>query len=137
MQELQSLRNVGKRLSEVRTRLGISQIPFAETLGISSSAYKNYERGEREVPLKLIIDICEKYEVNPAWLILGKGSETQVDIGEIIEASVIATHEFLSSEHKSISPERSGKIVSHLVNYALQEGELTKEYATSFLKAAI
>ncbi|MCI0999821.1 helix-turn-helix transcriptional regulator [Ochrobactrum sp. C6C9] len=135
MQQRDSVSEIGRRLAEVRQDLGFHQIPFAETLGVSQSAYKNYERGERETPTRLIIEICNRFGVSPAWILLNRGSKFQKDAGDLLEDAVIATDEFLQQRSIYFSPEKKARVVRHLYEYALEHGELGSTYTDSALSA--
>lgn len=57
------------RLKELRESVGLSQKKMAGTLGISESAYQNYEYGIREIPSRVIARACETYGCNFDWLV--------------------------------------------------------------------
>lgn len=48
---------------KIRTRLGLSQIKFAQLLGISPSTLQNWEQGRRkpEGPAKVLLNIADKH----------------------------------------------------------------------------
>lgn len=62
----------GNRLKEVRANLGLKQPEMANLLGIATSTYQYYERGERDTPFTIIKKITTK-GVDPLWLITGEG----------------------------------------------------------------
>ncbi|WP_421794262.1 helix-turn-helix domain-containing protein [Hydrocarboniphaga effusa] len=66
---------IGARLIGVRTKLGYTQPDFAAHLGLSYRAYGNYERGEREMPTALFRHLCDKFQIDPLWLLRGPGTE--------------------------------------------------------------
>jgi DNA-binding transcriptional regulator YiaG len=47
----QASMNLGSRIALLRKRTGLNQVEFAQHLGISQSAFKNYERGASEPPV--------------------------------------------------------------------------------------
>lgn len=53
----------GKRVREVRKGKGISQEKLAEMAGIDRSYMGNIERGEKNVTLKKVYEICDALEV--------------------------------------------------------------------------
>lgn len=103
--------DIGKRLAIVREREGFLQIPFAKELGVSQSAYKNYERGARPVPVSLIARICEDYGVSPAWLLLGEGQINSDMNGELVEAAVLAVEKFAKMNDLEPPVERKAKLI--------------------------
>ena len=54
----------GKRVREVRRNKGISQERLAEMAGIDRSYMGNIERGEKNVTLKKVYEICEALEID-------------------------------------------------------------------------
>lgn len=64
---------VGKRLKAIRTTTELSQREFGKLLGVSRSAYINYEQGNRELPTGLVRFLIKEFNVDSAWLILGPG----------------------------------------------------------------
>lgn len=54
----------GKRVREVRRNKGISQEKLAELAGIDRSYMGNIERGEKNVTLKKVYEICDALEVD-------------------------------------------------------------------------
>ncbi len=53
----------GKRVREMRKSKGISQERLAEMAGIDRSYMGNIERGEKNVTLKKVYEICDALEV--------------------------------------------------------------------------
>ncbi|MGA4440557.1 helix-turn-helix domain-containing protein [Psychrobacter celer] len=54
----------GKRVREVRKGKGISQEKLAEMAGIDRSYMGNIERGEKNVTLKKVYEICDALGVD-------------------------------------------------------------------------
>ena len=52
------------RLRELRMRAGLNQMDLADTLGMQQNQYSRYERGERELPMHLFIELAEYYHVS-------------------------------------------------------------------------
>eukprot|EP00456_Euglypha_rotunda_P002909 TRINITY_DN10526_c0_g1_i7.p1 TRINITY_DN10526_c0_g1~~TRINITY_DN10526_c0_g1_i7.p1 ORF type:complete len:103 (-),score=11.63 TRINITY_DN10526_c0_g1_i7:19-327(-) len=77
---------IGARLIGVRTKLGYTQPDFAAHLGLSYRAYGNYERGEREMPTALFRHLCDKFQIDPLWLLRGPGTEpVLIEIGRAVQ----------------------------------------------------
>lgn len=53
----------GKRVREVRKGKGISQERLAEMAGIDRSYMGNIERGEKNITLKKVYEICDALEI--------------------------------------------------------------------------
>lgn len=54
----------GKRVREVRRNKGVSQEKLAELAGIDRSYMGNIERGEKNITLKKVYEICEALGVD-------------------------------------------------------------------------
>ena len=63
---------IGKRIFERRKQLGITQEELSEIVDTTPQAISNYERGEREIKAKTIIDIAQALNVTTDYLLLGK-----------------------------------------------------------------
>ena len=48
---------------------------FSRLAGINQSAYSNYERGSREIPLRVAAKIAEVLSIDLAWLLIGVPSD--------------------------------------------------------------
>nr|QJS05475.1 transcriptional regulator, XRE-family [Psychrobacter sp.] len=59
----------GKRVREVRKARGISQEKLAEMAGIDRSYMGNVERGEKNITLKKIYEICDALQIDIKLLI--------------------------------------------------------------------
>ena len=62
------------RLRKIRGTM--SQTEFSRLAGINQSAYSNYERGVREIPLTTASKIAEVLSIDLAWLLIGVPSDT-------------------------------------------------------------
>ncbi|MBQ7770942.1 MAG: helix-turn-helix transcriptional regulator [Clostridia bacterium] len=61
------MKNFATKLKEVREQNGVSQKKIAEYLGITRSAYSNYEQGIREPSLDLFQKICQFFDVKAEY----------------------------------------------------------------------
>lgn len=59
----------GKILTELRKENGYSQKYIADYLGIDSSNYSKYERGELEINLKMLRDLSKLYGVSADYIL--------------------------------------------------------------------
>ncbi len=60
------------RIEQVRQALGLKANAFAEQLDVPYRTYMNYKTG-RTPPVELLPKLVELYDVNPSWLMTGKG----------------------------------------------------------------
>ena len=59
-----SMKEFCERLRELRLSRGLSQRDTANLLGVSRSAYANYEQGTREPSFVLLVRICREFHVS-------------------------------------------------------------------------
>ena len=52
------------RLRELRIRAGLNQMDLADVLGMQQNQYSRYERGERELPMHLFVELAKYYNVS-------------------------------------------------------------------------
>jgi transcriptional regulator with XRE-family HTH domain len=84
------LTEYGKRLRDVRRVLDISQKDFAAQLFVSPSFLSEIESGKTKPGYNFLLKLAAVFDVNPAWLLLGKGAMFFKDE----TASTIANDEF-------------------------------------------
>lgn len=118
--------NICNRLTHLRKYLNFNQIPFAKELGVSQSAYANYERGVTDIPISLAVKICVEYEVSPSWLLCGDGAMKSKGTGEIVEAASVALARFVAEKKIEITPEKQGLLIRYLYE-EMTQGKLLNE----------
>lgn len=57
------------RLRELRISAGLNQMELAEVLGMQQNQYSRYERGERELPMHLFVQLAEHYNVSLDYMV--------------------------------------------------------------------
>lgn len=65
---------IAERFRDIRTKSGLKQKDFAESLGVSHSVISDIERGAREPSRQVLTGVAELYQVDLNWLLLGVGS---------------------------------------------------------------
>lgn len=63
------MKEVGKKISENRKKLKISQIEFAKKLNISNATLSQYESGDINIPLQKIVEISKILDITPNYLL--------------------------------------------------------------------
>lgn len=58
-----------KRISELRVDSGKTQKQVSESLKYSRQVYGRYERGDREIPVSLLIDLAGFYGVSTDYIV--------------------------------------------------------------------
>ena len=57
------------RIKDLREDNDLTQSQIAKILMCDQSLYSKYERGEREIPLKLLVKLAEHYKVSLDYLV--------------------------------------------------------------------
>lgn len=70
------------KMGELRKQKGLSQKQVAEMLGITQQQYQLYESGKREIPLHLMIELADFYEVSLDYMV-GRETDEQNDCEDI------------------------------------------------------
>ena len=60
---------MNEKLKLLRKQKGVSQKMVAEAIGVTLSAYSNYEQGLREPSNQILINLCKYYEVSADYLL--------------------------------------------------------------------
>lgn len=63
------MKEVGRKISENRKIMGISQIEFAKNLNISNATLSQYESGDINIPLQKIVEISKILNITPNYLL--------------------------------------------------------------------
>ena len=62
-------KTLGKRLTDLRDKIGMSQREFADKIGISRGYLSDLERGVREMSLETLALVCKKTSTTPNKLL--------------------------------------------------------------------
>ncbi len=57
------------RIREVRKEKGISQTKIAKKIGMEQTQYSRYERGENEIKVNVLIEICKALNVSSDYIL--------------------------------------------------------------------
>ena len=63
--------DIHERLRFLREQLKLTKRAFGASINMSGGAITNMETGSRNVTDRTVRDICQKYNVNPDWLMNG------------------------------------------------------------------
>lgn len=58
-----------KRLLDLRSDNDLTQKDIATRLGISQQYYSEYEKGNRELPLRHLIELCKFYNLSADYML--------------------------------------------------------------------
>ena len=114
---------IGARLRDLRTRTGLNQQDFAETINTSFRSYRAYETGQRELPTALVLRIHEIMNVSPHWLLLGEKAPTDDRSLQIIERVLNAALDAMDQSNVERDNIEKAKILRLLIKLSLAQGE--------------
>lgn len=80
---------IGERITFIRTEAGLTMTAFAERLNLSKSSISVAESDKSKLSKRALLDICEKFNVNPVWLETGEGepyNETIPSVMKLLKA---------------------------------------------------
>jgi DNA-binding XRE family transcriptional regulator len=85
------MKTIADRLLALRLALDLTQKSMAKPLSVTREAYSNYERGERDPPWPIGIEICNAWGVTLDWIYRGKMDGLPHDLRrKILAASSVA-----------------------------------------------
>ena len=67
-----------ERIKGLREDNDMNQTELALILNISQRTYSHYERGDREIPLKILVNLADYYNVSVDYL-LGRTNKKEVN----------------------------------------------------------
>jgi len=97
---------VNERIKLLRKELGLSQVEFAERLGISDAAISKIESGKNTPAESTIRLICSTYKVLYQWLTTGEGemfAYNEPSTDELVDKYMPNESEFARSIMKSFA----------------------------------
>ena len=65
---------VARRLKAIREDAGITQEVLALKLGVTSRHIQRFESASRAIPIEILVEISEQFNVSLDYLVLGKPS---------------------------------------------------------------
>lgn len=122
---------LGHRLAAVRNMARLSQEEMSQALGISRSAYQNYERGQRDLTAQLLLEVYEKFDVDPLWMLEGDSEDGKNRRHEELAAAYrkigIAIERRIMDRGLSVTPEKKWDAIEFLFDEVLNTDALASE----------
>ncbi|SHH99057.1 helix-turn-helix domain-containing protein [Marivita hallyeonensis] len=122
---------LGHRLAAVRNMARLSQEEMSQALGISRSAYQNYERGQRDLTAQLLLEVYEKFDVDPLWMLEGDSEDGKNRRHEEIATAYrkigIAVERRIMDRGLSVTPEKKWDAIDFLFDEVLNTDALSGE----------
>ena len=74
----EQIKQIAKRIKEIREISGISSETLAERLGISSELYSGYESGNTDIPVGIIFEISEMFNIELSVMLGGDNPKLRI-----------------------------------------------------------
>lgn len=69
------MQNYKERIRELRLNANLSQRQVAEVLGVKQQQYQRWETGNRDFPIKELVQLANFFGVTTDYILLGKVEE--------------------------------------------------------------
>ena len=109
---------IAHRLAEVRAASGLGVRPFAERItqagyAVSYGSVSAYERedGTEKVPADYVAAVCDAFNINPSWLLLGIGPRertTQDGADPFVAGAAFAVEKMMTAIREIVEATGSG-----------------------------
>lgn len=100
-------------------------------MGISRSAYQNYERGQRDLTAQLLMVLYEEFDVDPLWMLEGEPEGGKNRRGEEIAAVYrkigVAVERRIIERGLTIAPEKKWDAIEFLFDEIQNADALSAE----------
>lgn len=116
------------RLKALRKAKGLTQIEFADALGVSRSNIASYETGKNELSGAVISLICKTFSVSEVWLRTGEGNMFSENAREEEIAAFMG--DTLAAEPEDFKK----RFVSMLASLNLEEWKLLEKIAKELVE---
>lgn len=77
-----------ERIKELRNSLGINQVEFGRRLGVTKQCISNWENGNIQPSMDMLIKICNLFSISSDYL-LGLSSELTVDVSGLSSEQIL------------------------------------------------
>lgn len=77
------------RIKEIISKFFDTQANFAKYLGISRQSVFRYINGDNQLTIQTLVKLANDYNINPTWLLLGKGNMLLSDNDNINNNEII------------------------------------------------
>lgn len=75
---------IGERLALIRQNAGLTMTAFAKKLNLSKSTISLAENNKQALSVRVIVDICEKFNIRREWLEAGEGEMYEETKGSVM-----------------------------------------------------
>lgn len=131
-------RELGARLKQVREVRGLTQAEFAAHLGLHFQTYRNYEGGDRDVAVGVLLTLAAE-DVSASWLLEGIGPMRKPNMRAIVARAALALDDAAASMKVKLTSKKRAEVLGELVIRALEldaDEVRTRSEATNLISLA-
>ncbi|MFN8345550.1 MAG: helix-turn-helix transcriptional regulator [Spirosomataceae bacterium] len=114
------MKTIAEKIRLLRLQHGLSQENLADTLGLSTTAYGDIERGKTDLTLTRLHQIAEALKVSAAFL-LGENASLQQELQQLELEKLQIENEKLRLENQYLREKLAGRIIVDLVREKANE----------------
>jgi len=114
--------SIGARLREIRSRTGLNQQDFSETIGTSYRSYRAYESGQREVPTSVVLKLHEVLGASPTNLLVGSLPGLESRSLDVLEEALSKGLTQLEVTSNDMTITETANFLKLVVKLSLQQG---------------
>ncbi|WP_218048945.1 helix-turn-helix domain-containing protein [Curvivirga aplysinae] len=128
---------IGERLTIERKKTGLNQTMFAEKLGLKLTAYKNYEKDTRKIPVPVLIALVDVYGTDIHWLLTGeKWLEREKNV-ESLRAVVQGVLLFLEKHDLELPAEKMADLIVVLYRKFTHDSDVSLNEMNDMVRLAM
>lgn len=103
------------RIREIRQKYKLTQTEFALEIGTTKNQLSKYETGFQEIPTKIIIAVCEKFNVSANWLLgIDREENTTAEMAKYVQMRNAFYRAVKALEKEEIADDERQKIIEQL-----------------------
>lgn len=121
---------IGKRIFQLRTKLGLSQALFGKEIGIQQSSVSAMENGTGYITAGNLQAIAESYDVNLNWLFMGVGPVLRSEGIHIVDDGAVTPLKSIISElPQGLTSVVTDKELCNAINLTMEEVRTMRDLA--------
>lgn len=84
---------IGKHMAELRAKFNLSQKEICQVIGVNRNTYKDYEIGNRTIPLQILRDLSKFYKVSSDYFFEDMPELTEKEQRQLIRYSTAVAND--------------------------------------------
>ena len=84
---------IGKHMAELRVKFNLSQKEICQVIGVNRNTYKDYEIGNRTIPLQILRDLSKFYKVSSDYFFEDMPELTEKEQRQLFRYSTVVAND--------------------------------------------